>query len=48
MPNASIDSGTVTIEKNSDGTYTVTVDAQDMNGHAISANYTGAIPEYTE
>lgn len=48
MPNASIDSGTVTIEKNSDGTYTVTVDAQDMNGHAIRANYTGAIPEYTE
>ena len=48
VPNASIDSGTVTIEKNSDGTYTVTVDAQDMNGHAIRANYTGAIPEYTE
>ena len=48
VPNASIDAGTVTIEKNSDGTYTVTVDAQDMNGHAIRANYTGAITEYTE
>lgn len=46
LPNASIDSGTVTIEENADGTYTVTVEAQDMNGHAIRANYTGRIEEY--
>lgn len=47
-PDASIDSGTVTIVDNADGTYTVTVEAQDMEGHAIRANFTGAIPEYTE
>lgn len=48
VPNASIDSGTVTIVDNGNGTYTVTVDAKDMNGHAIRANYTGAISEYVE
>lgn len=48
VPNASIDSGTVTIVDNGNGTYTVTVDAKDMNGHAIRASYTGAIPKYVE
>ena len=40
VPNASINSGSVTIVDNADGTYRVTVEAQEMNGHAIRADFT--------
>lgn len=48
VPNASINSGSVTIVDNADGTYRVTVEAQEMNGHAIRADFTGPITQYEE
>lgn len=48
VPNASINSGSVTIVDNADGTYRVTVEAQEMNGHAIRADFTGRITQYEE
>lgn len=48
VPNASINSGSVTIVDNADGTYRVTIEAQEMNGHAIRADFTGRITQYEE
>lgn len=48
VPNASINSGSATIVDNADGTYRVTVEAQEMNGHAIRADFTGPITQYEE
>lgn len=48
VPNASINSGSVTIVDNADGTYRVTIEAQEMNGHAIRADFTGPITQYEE
>lgn len=48
VPNASINSGSVTIVDNADGTYRVTVEAQEMNGHAIRADFMGRITQYEE
>ena len=48
VPNASINPGSVTIVDNADGTYRVTVEAQEMNGHAIRADFTGPITQYEE
>lgn len=48
VPNASINSGSVTIVDNADGTYRVTVEAQEMNGHAIRADFKGPITQYEE
>ena len=48
VPNASINSGSATIVDNADGTYRVTVEAQEMNGHAIRADFTGRITQYEE
>lgn len=48
VPNTSINSGSVTIVDNADGTYRVTVEAQEMNGHAIRADFTGPITQYEE
>ena len=48
VPNASINSGSVSIVDNADGTYRVTVEAQEMNGHAIRADFTGRITQYEE
>lgn len=48
VPNASINPGSVTIVDNADGTYRVTVEAQEMNGHAIRADFTGRITQYEE
>lgn len=48
VPNASINSGSVTIVDNADGTYRVTVEAQEMNGHAIRADFMGPITQYEE
>ena len=42
-PDASIDSGTVVLKANGDGTYTVDVRGYDMNGYQIRASYTGNI-----
>lgn len=43
FPAASLDSGNMTIESAGGGVYNITVEAEDMNGHAIRATYSGGL-----
>lgn len=47
-PDASLDSGSMTIADNGDGTFTITLRAKDMNGNEINADYNGKITFYEE
>ncbi|HIZ88094.1 MAG TPA: hypothetical protein IAC03_08080 [Candidatus Coprenecus pullistercoris] len=40
---ATVDSGTVTVTKESNGDYTIDVKLSDMNGYAITTTYTGPV-----